>query len=215
MIACWRYAEQYGEQLWCAADTRVSNENITVSESGAKIFLILVTFRATGADVSDTRNFTLGFAFCGNALLGHNAHAIASTCTQMMHSQNLEAVPSVKGIATIYAKVAEYVTKDLNSRRNNEFQGFQSVVFGFCPVEKRLKWFLLTPQFLATTFSTDIREHSPGPGDILAIGSDAQEFDRQLDIKNRSEPSNIRCVPSGHRGWKSSNRRRGPASCCS
>jgi hypothetical protein len=102
----------------------------------------------------------------------------------MMHSPDPAAVPTVKAIATIYARVAEYVTKDFNLRRNGDFQSFQSIVFGFCPVEKKLKCFLLTPQVNPTTFSVEIQEHLPGPGDVLAIGAGAAEFDRRLDIKN-------------------------------
>lgn len=181
LVVCWC---QNDEDLWCAADTRISQGNTTVTDTGAKIFIIPISYRS-GGEEAELSHFTLGFTFCGATLPAQNTHAIASTLCQMMRSDSPTAVPSAKGITTLYAKVAEYVLRDLNSRLPlDKAHGFYSIIFGYCPVDKKLKLFELSPNISPDKFSMDIIERSPIRGNLRAIGSGAQEFDRQLDIKS-------------------------------
>jgi hypothetical protein len=179
LVAWWIW----DNDLWCAADTRISREDeSTVSDTGAKIFLIPVSY---GIDQEKLEHFTLGFSFAGATLPAQNTHAIASTLCQMLRAEHAGVVPSAKTVATVYAKVAEHVLRDINSRLPlDRAQRFEGIVFGFCPIEARLKAFELFPKIGPHSFTVDIIECSPVSGNVRGIGSGAQEFDRQLDLKN-------------------------------
>jgi hypothetical protein len=154
LIVCWSNQDI----LYCLGDTRISQSAETVTDTGTKIFLVPIkTHVYNDSTVTSTSHHTLGFAFAGSTLLASNTHAIASTCTQLLHNSEDKCIPSLLSIARIYAKVGEYVTKDANSRKHRHFLNFQALIFGFCPVERKLQLAELSPVTTPTTFEIVVK----------------------------------------------------------
>lgn len=175
-----------GDEIRCAADTRLSTGASVLTETGAKILIVPVVFKASDdLDGLNAGRYSLGFSFCGSSMLAQSTHAIASTCSQILHSPEKGAIPSAKTIATIFANVSEYVTKDINSRRaGDEPLWFQGLLFGHCPVEKRFKLFLLMPYMDSSTFVMKAEELTLKMGTAIPIGTGAAEFTRLAQRTN-------------------------------
>jgi hypothetical protein len=171
-------------QMFCAADSRLSSGPQTITDSGGKISIIPIT-KATCVESAapEYEHYSLGFAYAGSSLLANNTHFIASTCSQIIKSEN-PGLPRAQLIARIYAGAAEHVTKDVNSRMNKDHLYFQAFIFGHCPVEKRFKLFTLSPDLSNNKFKINVENIDISDGQGFAIGSGQQEFTRRMGQKN-------------------------------
>jgi len=167
--------------LRCAADTRLSSGDSTIAETGSKILIVPVAYRAsTDVGKPPAGQYSLGFSFSGSSLLATTTHAIASTCCQILHSPKPGVIPSLRVIATIFARVGEYVAKDYNSRvQGSNFKHFEALLFGYCPVNKRNEVFKLTPAESADRYEILIEQRLLAPGAAIGIGTGAEEFKKR------------------------------------
>jgi hypothetical protein len=77
------------DKIVCIADTRVSAGDLTLSDSGAKLFSIPITTSIyKNGEIYDSKHHSFGFVFAGSTFLATNTHALASTCTQLDASKN-------------------------------------------------------------------------------------------------------------------------------
>jgi hypothetical protein len=86
-------------------------------------------------------------------------------------------MPSLDAIARIYGKVADYVTRDLNSRRApSERSTIHGFIFGYCPRSCRFKLAILAPEQTPTSFEMQVDVHELAEGSAFAIGSGSTLF---------------------------------------
>lgn len=151
IVVLW-YREKFDE-LWCAADSRISNTGATATDSGAKIFPVPINcHRQTEQGVwKEYASHKIGFAFAGSSLSALNTLALASACTQALSSAHgAEELPSVEAVADLFRNVAEFYMRDISSRMVGTSTKlthyfFDSFIFGFCPKERSYKAFALIP----------------------------------------------------------------------
>jgi hypothetical protein len=125
---------------------------------------------------------TVGLAFAGNTLIATNCHSLASTLTQNLWSEGEVVIPSLASVAKLYASVAEYITKDYNSRLQfDDFQKAEMFIFGYCAIAKRLILYFIHPVRDDQAFHMQLDEVDLPPGSACSIGSGAPAF-RELSI---------------------------------
>lgn len=121
--------------IFCAADSRLSSGDSTVTDIGVKIFPLPVVVRSRDSESGKTEiveRFTVGFAYAGSSISAINSLAVATACTQnIIRSQ---AVPvSVEDVAEIVRKVSQEVVGDVAGRlREGKLGEFSAFVFGYC-----------------------------------------------------------------------------------
>ncbi|RUV70311.1 MAG: hypothetical protein EOR30_14045 [Mesorhizobium sp.] len=186
------------ERLICGADTRLTSDSQTISERGGKLAVVPVRWGITGPGLeeSSVSFFSLGFAFAGSTLLANSTHAIATTCSQILHTGRPNAAPSSDLIAQIYARAGEDVTKDVNSRLHPESSlSFEGFLFGYCPVKQTFRNHTISPVIRDGVFSMAVESFDVKDGDLFAIGSGVGEFVRLSERRdaagNRPPPLNI------------------------
>lgn len=180
LVVCWKSEDN----LSCAADTRLSSSGSTISDAGGKIFVVPVTLSVFDDNsLVEKINYTLGFAFCGSTLLANNSHVIASNCTQLFRSESRNLLPDVETVAKIYAKSAEYVTRDTNSRLTTHSL-FQGMLFGYCPVKEKFCLYLIEPILTDETFSVEYSEIDLSKNNFAVIGSGKDVFLNKIKRPN-------------------------------
>jgi hypothetical protein len=192
LVACW----SNGGSLVCVADSRISAASGgTITETGAKLFTVPIHTQKTEKGLSMESSYhTLGFAFAGSTLVAGNTHAIASNLTQQLNRTGESGLPALTAIAEIYAKVCEYVTKDVNSRVNpvKRTDSFvQAFLFGYCPKERKLKLATLYPELTPTTFRVLVEIQDPEPGLSYSIGSGATAFSAAMKAVTKMAPMDV------------------------
>ena len=192
LVVCWFPRNE----LHCVADSRISGAQgkVTITDAGPKIFPIPVLVTAVEDNrVTGTARHTFGFAFAGATLLAGNTHAIASIYTQQL-TRVPARLPSLQTVANIYARVAEYMTADVGSRRN-EVDTFSAFIFGQCPVEKKLRVAKLVPHLESNTFRVNVEIFDAAPQTCHLFGSGAHAFEEALkkldDGKRAIDPLTI------------------------
>lgn len=151
IVVLW-YREKF-DQLWCAADSRISNAGATATDSGAKIFPVPISChrQETPGVWVEYASHKVGFAFAGSSLAALNTLALASACTQQLRSdKGATEAPSVEAVADLFKNVAEFYMRDLSSRlvgASTQLMRyfFDSFIFGYCPREQRYVAFALIP----------------------------------------------------------------------
>ena len=184
LLVVWR--EMESEELWCAADTRLSRRSGTLTDHGPKIFPVPVICHVPRDRENNwkvARRHSVGFAFCGSSIAATSTHALSSTCTQMLATHDpLGPAVSVKAIAELYRDVAEHQIRDICGRlcESSTDYFFEGIVFGYCLVQCRVAAFKITPQFNAQQFVMTLTEIHVPPAQNLphAFGSGAEDFDR-------------------------------------
>lgn len=183
IVVLW-YREKF-DQLWCAADSRISNAGAPATDSGAKIFPVPINChrQTTPGTWVEYSSHKVGFAFAGSSLSALNTLALTSACTQQLRSDHdAEEAPSVEAVANLFKNVAEFYIRDISSRlvgASTELKRyfFDSFVFGFCPRKQKYEAFALKPALpTGGSFSIDIYCVSVEPYTYTPIGSGTEMF---------------------------------------
>jgi hypothetical protein len=175
LVVCWRASV---DELHCAADTRISQPSATVTDSGAKIFIVPITVSVYDKRLLEQSHYSYGFAFAGATLPATSTHALVTSITQLLHDTAPRPPPSLRSIADLYARIGAFYTRDINSRKVGDYAYFTAFIFGFCPASERLLLFTISPAQTANSFEMKLVEHSPEAGLVYSMGSGADEFDR-------------------------------------
>jgi hypothetical protein len=190
IVVLW-YREKIDE-LWCASDSRISNDTTTLTDSGAKIFPISVhcqTLNKLG-EWEEFGVFKFGFAYAGSTLSALNSLALSSACTQNLCMKNgTKEPPSLESIVNLFQKISEYYIRDISSRNigsesNINQYFFESFIFGFCPKEKEYRAFALKPKIDKGSFLLQKEIVNVKPLTFYPIGSGTSSFvnlSRELD----------------------------------
>jgi hypothetical protein len=196
LVVCWRSEKQ----ITCVADTKISSGTATVMDSGSKLFIIpIATHVYKDATITDTNYYSYGLAFSGSTLAATNTHALASSCSQLLHSSERRPFPSLRSIVELYAQVADYILRDLNSRKHSDYYLFDCLLFGFCAATQSLKVFRIWPEITSTALDIKTAEIELKIGEAIAIGGGAPAFNLAMRAVKRLGPLEVfmRLVESG------------------
>ncbi|MCG9779622.1 hypothetical protein [Photobacterium damselae] len=181
LVVAWKE----GESIRVAADTRLSQGDSVISDTGGKIFVSTVDSRMyEGDDEIEQYQQQYGFAFCGSTLLANNTHSIASTCAQMFRSSSEKCAPSLLDVTNLYRHVSSKVTYDLNFRRMGNFALFEGLIFGYCPENEKFGIGRIIPNMSpheGITFRSEVNFLEDG--EVFFMGSGSDEFRKQLEIR--------------------------------
>lgn len=177
-------------KLTCATDSRISGDTSTLTDVGGKLFVVPVKckYLESGKWI-DGVSYTLGFAFAGSTLLANNTQALASTLTQIFTSKDFD-IPSALTVARLYAKCAEHAISDMNWR-SSDHKFFESIIFGYCPIEREFICYKIEPNLSDSSFSMVVRKLHGNGLFVTAFGTGAKDF---LDIIRR-ETTPDGCCP--------------------
>lgn len=168
-----------GTEITALADTRISSAGRTATDAGSKLFTITLAVQTLSPDFkNETAQHSLGLAFAGSTLLANNCHGIASSLTQQLRSPSKPFLPSMYGVAQIYAAVGKHVTADFNSRKANskDWTFFEAAIFGYCKVANDLRVYHLKPDMSGGTFSMSTIEYTMLPSMVVTLGSGSSLF---------------------------------------
>lgn len=195
IVVLW-YREKY-DQLWCAADSRISTKGATTTDSGPKVLPVPVACRIpiAEAEFAPLHTLSFGFAFAGSTLSAISTHALATACTQNLAAKTADqSPPSLAAVANLFRCVGEHYVKDMSSRMagnsaNVSQYFFEAVIFGFCPVKKAFQGFAIAPNLTGPEFQMVIGELVIRPKYFHPMGSGAERFvelSRKLDQTHKN-----------------------------
>ena len=182
VVATW-YRQKFN-QVWSAADLRVSQGDVVASDNAPKILPIrVVTHRQVGASRWATDETSqLGFAYAGSTLTAISSYALGNACCQSLAKAAVApAFPAISDIAEIFRKAGEHYIRDVSSRLigtqvPSDAYFFAAHVFGWCRKENKFKLSLLLPTLDNGKFSMQRHDLDLIPGRIYPIGSGAEDL---------------------------------------
>ena len=151
------WLERELNQIWCACDSRISDsEKKKDTDIAPKISQIRIRL----ADANTTpREQTLnpvdagyaGIIYAGNALVGLQTIAYATSCMQNLAVKRGLHAPDLRNLANLFGdilatQVSELAVK-IESRALTE-----AVLFGYCRGQNKFRAFLLSPKLQSSTF---------------------------------------------------------------
>lgn len=186
-IAVLWYREKF-DALWCLADTRISNGDAVVVDTGPKVLPLRVNVYKQVDDgpwgAEDTRVY--GYSYAGSTLSGMSTYAMATGCCHALARNNKSArLPSLKEVADLVAACAAHCIRDGASRQSSSDVGLQkfafvALVFGYCPRAERYRGFAIEPSISERDFAVHSRELSIEAGVYYPIGSGSEMFDKLM-----------------------------------
>ena len=99
LVVCWKVDEN---ELRCAADTRISQPSVTVTDSGAKVFIVplaISVYDDKEKKVIGQSHHSYGFAFSVATLPATSTHALVTSVTQLLHDGTPRQPLSLRSIA--------------------------------------------------------------------------------------------------------------------
>jgi hypothetical protein len=167
VVAVW--LEPFDRVVWAVADTRVSRTGPiggVISDAAAKILPLTLRRYEPGSDgffSSLTLHASLGFAFAGSALPALNTYAVVSACLQNLASTTPGAPPpSISDVAGLIQRVAERYTRETMT-------AFEAIVFGWCPLERDYRAFVITPDRTSSPLVMAVNEQQLHESDFVAL----------------------------------------------
>ncbi|WP_439865562.1 hypothetical protein ACTAB9_14425 [Pseudomonas syringae] len=199
LVVAW--IDQESGKLWCAADTRISNQNGILTDSGPKVFEVPVVLNefchVEAVGWKAYSRYTFGFAFAGSALAALATHLRTTSCTVNLRLDRERPIESQKlnlaRIAMLYGEIGGLQIKEMCSRmgpnQKPESVYFKGLVFGYCPLEKRYRVFILEPRIAHNDFVLHVGEVANlVPDRCIVIGSGAGRFfDRVKEPRKENE----------------------------
>ena len=116
--------------LTVCADTRIASGD-PLTDSGQKLFRVPVEVTLFGLEGRIVTFPSVGFAFAGNTLMAQSCCAIASTALSNLSAAEADEPISPEAIAEVFAKAAEYVSRERRFLSPQRLTGFQAIVFGW------------------------------------------------------------------------------------
>lgn len=189
------------------ADTRiVRSAGNVLTEHGPKILPITVICKQPGDSGFFDREVyraDVGFAYSGSTLSGLAAHALSMTLLSKLIGAPRTPPPSLSEIASFVAGAASEYMREVCQLAGREGL-FSSIVFGWCPEQRELRVFELTPVYGQHPLTVDVQERALEPIKLqgtaaqsaIVIGTEPNllrdAIDEQLaDARQRGETHDI------------------------
>ena len=207
-IICWNNkSEDWYPGLWAVADSRVSSDAGTMTDSLQKLFVLPVNMYQGKSEVTrehSHRILSICYGFAGSTLIGTSVKDILALCLDNLTETNYydenggipksigERVPSVEEVAKLTQKIAQKYLMAMGTYHPNKAR-CEIVIFGFCKKYNDTKIFVLknSPEQPA---EISFEERDVSGGGYVILG------DRKEDILKEIERKNIKCANEKY--WK-------------
>jgi len=207
-IICWNNnSEDWYPGLWAVADSRVSSDAGTMTDSLQKLFVLPVNIYQGGATVTREHShkiLSVCYGFAGSTLIGTSVKDILALCLDNLTEMNYydengdvsksieERMPSIEEIAKLTQKIAQKYLMAMGSNHPNNAR-CEIVIFGFCKKYNDTKIYVLknSPEQPA---KIRFEEKNISGGEYVILG------DRKEDVRKEIERKNIACAEEQY--WK-------------
>jgi hypothetical protein len=193
LVAVWK-AEN---RLMAIADTRiVRSAGNVLTEHGPKLLPVTVVCRQPGKSGFYDREAyraDVGFAYSGSTLSALAAHALSNTLLSKLIGGPGAPLPALSEVAYFIAGAsAEYMREVCQLAGKDGL--FSAVVFGWCPEQRVLRAFELTPDYTQHPLSVNIQErilepislHGAAARSAIVIGTSPSLLEKAIDTELRS-----------------------------
>lgn len=186
LVAVW-HAEK---RLMAIADTRISRSSDVLTEHGPKILPITIRCLHPGRSGFFDREawkFDIGFAYSGASLPALSAQALANTFLGNLIGPPSAPPPSIAEIAQSISDISEKYMLEVGQISGRD-ACFKAIIFGFCPIERRLRAFEMKPDLVGSPLTCSITEHDlQAPHSIAIIGSCPELLREQIESDRAEE----------------------------
>jgi len=190
MTLCIAWADSEDE-LYFAADSRLTLGNSPAIDSCAKIVRLPVRIRLLGTE-SSSYEWTIGLAFAGSFITAYTVREILLELLPLTQVVEEHVKPSLQFVVSVIARVFEDVCREVTESLF-EAGSAELLVGGYCPVEEHLRLFHIAPQRLADGIKfLSVEKSLETP---LFIGSGAAAASNlAANVPNRSLPAVLRDI---------------------
>lgn len=181
-IAIWLNEEQPGNpSIWVAGDSQVSKSNhgVALIDDAVKVAALTIICRkpnATGFFADLLYANTVGYAFAGSTLLGHNIYlALAPLLCNINVVDGI--TPSLEDVA-LYVKAyfqSSLETYVLNTQRPS----IEIAIFGYCPVKDALETYCL--RLLPGSHGAEVHCDQMPRGEVTYLGTGSEKIQSALN----------------------------------
>lgn len=153
-------------QVW--ADTRVSGQTGTLTDSAPKIFVIPTVTKSL-RDKLQAARATYGFAYAGSSLVANCIHAVAVTCLGSLSAKGRARPPSVKAVAEFYSGLASRYSREIGAT-------VDFFIIGFCARDAAFRAFRVVPESSAEGMNYSVLPLEMKPATYWSLDSGEQAF---------------------------------------
>jgi len=207
-IICWNNKnEDWYPGLWAVADSRVSSDTGTMTDSLQKLFVLPVNIYQGEAKITRQhphKILSVCYGFAGSTLIGSSVKDILALCLDNLTETNYyddradipksieERMPSIEEIAKLTQKIAQKYLMSVGALHPKNAR-CEIVVFGFCKKQNDTKIYILknSPEQPA---KIGFEERRISDGEYVILG------DRKEDVRKEIERKNITCADKEY--WK-------------
>lgn len=207
-IICWNNKnEDWYPGLWAVADSKVSSDAGTMTDSLQKLFVLPVNIYQGEAKVTRERShkiLSICYGFAGSTLIGTSVKDILALCLDNLTEMNYydessdisksveERIPSIEEIAKLTQKIAQKYLMAMGAYHPKSAR-CEIVIFGFCKKYNDSKIYVLknSPEQPA---KISFEEKNVSDGEYVILG------DRKEDVRKEIERKNITCAEEQY--WK-------------
>lgn len=193
IVATW-YRAKFDE-VWCLADSRLSSEDLTITDHVPKIMqLPVTTFRFAGATRWEPEHhLSFGYAYAGSSLAATSVFNLTAACTQnLANNKTGNPPPSLSAIASLVKASAEHCIRDMAMRVNHSpgRYYFSAHLFGYCPKSEAFKGFQIEPSLDSLRFAMQVSEMPLQTGKFYPLGTGVDELVsimKEIELEGRIE----------------------------
>lgn len=207
-IICWNNKnEDWYPGLWAVADSKVSSDAGTMTDSLQKLFVLPVNIYHGEAKVTREHShkvLSICYGFAGSTLIGTSVKDILALCLDNLTEINYysesgdiskpieERIPSIEEIAKLTQKIAQKYLIAMGAYHPSNAR-CEIVIFGFCKKHNDSKIYVLknSPEQPA---KISFEEKNISGGEYVILG------DRKEDVRKEIERKNTTCAKEKY--WK-------------
>ncbi|MEA9753077.1 hypothetical protein VDG03_19085 [Xanthomonas campestris pv. raphani] len=176
-----------------AADSRISNENSTLTDIGQKIFSIPVFVTPFGVSMSNSGNGryfpNIGLAFVGNTLLAQATAALVATLLSSLAAENADEGPITEDVAELVKRCLNHVVNEQMFWRSIK-PAVEIVLFGISSDAHDFNVYDIYFEMLDGKYESKMEAVSLKAGGISFLGSGSDSLIRRLEEKS-SVPGSV------------------------
>lgn len=203
-VVCWLNNDVWYPGIWAVADSRVSSDAGSMSDSLPKLFAIPLNIYEGENKItrqSPQRMLNVGFGFAGSSLIGNSVKEVLALCLDNLSETAYydkegelvvplrDRIPTIEEVAILAQKIAKKYLMHLGVCHPQSAR-CEIVVFGYCKVRNYNRVFLLknSPE---SPGDISVEEKDIGNEGYVILGDRKQEVMDMIEAKNKkcsSEP---------------------------
>ncbi|UNT13750.1 hypothetical protein [Pseudomonas sp. I3-I5] len=198
-IICWNNKnEDWYPGLWAVADSKVSSDAGTMTDSLQKLFVLPVNIYQGEDKVTRAHShkiLSICYGFAGSTLIGTSVKDILALCLDNLTEMNYydesgdvsksieERIPSIEEIAKLTQKIAQKYLLAMGAYHPNNAR-CEIVIFGFCKKHNDSKIYVLknSPEQPA---KISFEEKNVSGGEYVILGDRKEDVRKEIERKNK------------------------------